>query len=223
MSGGCLLFYAAFLLLGFWPVNRDYTIPPANDRVQLFIRSNDIHTDIVMPTVIEDIGIDWSNVFPPEHFQGAVRNSPFVAVGWGDRGFFVETPQWADLKCSTLINALFLPSESVLHVEYLDDVEPGEYMQEVLVTREQFRQLAAFVRSTVGATDGGGMTKTATEVTYGSAVRFYVSCGHYHLFNTCNQWTGRGLKCAGLPVGLWTPLKAQVLFRLPRIDDSANR
>jgi uncharacterized protein (TIGR02117 family) len=216
VTSGFLMLYAGFLLLGFWPVNRNYSIPPANDLVRLFIRSNDIHTDIVMPTVVEDLGIDWRVVFPPEHFRGDVADAAFVAVGWGDRGFFVETPRWADLKCSTLINALFLPSESVLHVEYLHEVEPGEGMQEVLVTRERYRQLVTFVRAAVGATDERGAAKTATEVSYGPVDRFYSSHGSYHLFNNCNQWTGRGLKRAGVPVGVWTPLKVQVLCWLPK-------
>jgi hypothetical protein len=88
-------------------------------------------------------------------------------------------------------------------------------MQEVFVTRAQYAELVRFVRSSVGDCDEGGCAKTASEVTYGPGDRFYVSSGRYHCFNTCNQWTGRGLARAGLPVGIWTPLKQQVLCWLP--------
>jgi hypothetical protein len=139
-----------------------------------------------------------------------------VAVGWGDRGFYVETPRWADLKASTVFHALFVPSESVLHVEYLEKPVPGDYLHEVLVTREQYQRIVEFVRATVGAVDERGAARLASEVTYGPIDRFYAAHGSYHLFNSCNQWTGRGLKRAGVPVGIWTPLKVHVLWWLPR-------
>ena len=90
--------YAAFLLLGFIPINGDYALPPADDRVRIFIRSNEIHTDVVLPTVHPGLGIDWRELFPPAHFDGDVEPAPYVAVGWGNRRFFVETPTWADQR-----------------------------------------------------------------------------------------------------------------------------
>lgn len=207
--------YVAFLLLGFVPINGGYQVPPADDRVRIFIRSNEIHTDIVMPTVHQELGIDWRDLFPPEHFAANVAQAPYVAIGWGNRRFYLETPTWADLKLANVFGALFWPSESVLHVEYLPVAAPGEYQHEVYVTREQYRELVRFVKSTVADTDSRGAAHTAGEVTYGVADRFYTSNGHYHCFNTCNQWTGRGLARAGVPVGIWTPLRPQVLCWLP--------
>ena len=207
--------YAAFLLLGFIPINGDYALPPADDRVRIFIRSNEIHTDVVLPTVHPGLGIDWRELFPPAHFDGDVEPAPYVAVGWGNRRFFVETPTWADLKISSVLGALFWPSESVLHVEYLLRAAPGENMREVFVSRQQYRALAAFIRSSLGECDERGCAKTASPTTYGITDRFYLASGRYHCFNTCNQWTGRALARAGLPVGIWTPLKPQVLCWLP--------
>ena len=207
--------YAAFLLLGFIPINRGYRFPPADDRVRIFVRSNEIHTDVVLPTVHEGSGIDWRQVFPPEHFDGDVEPLPYVAVGWGNRRFFVETPTWADLKISSVVSALFWPSESVLHVDYLLGASPGPNMREVFVSQEQYRELAGFIRDTLGQCDHRGCARTASEVTYGVTDRFYLASGRYHCFNTCNQWTGRALAHAGVPVGIWTPLKPQVLCWLP--------
>ena len=52
--------------------------------------------------------------YPKYHRIVARVGDRYVAIGWGDRGFYVDTPTWADLKLSTLCNALFVPSESVL-------------------------------------------------------------------------------------------------------------
>ena len=210
--------YAAFLLLGFIPINGDYQVPPSDDRVRIFVRSNEIHTDIVMPTVHEELGIDWRRRFPPRHFAASVADAPYVAVGWGSRRFFLETPTWAEFRVSTAAGALFWPSESVLHVEYLSASAPDYLPQEVLITTEQYRELVQFVDSSIARRDDE-CGVTASDVTYGTSDRFYVSAGRYHCFNTCNQWTGRGLASAGVPVGIWTPLKPQVLCWLPELDE----
>jgi conserved hypothetical protein len=210
-----LLVYVLFLVLGFVPVNLNYTRPAPDDAVRIFVRSNEIHTDLVLPVICDDPAVDWHARFPPEQFQSDVRQCRYVAVGWGNRQFYVETPRWSDLKVTSAIAALFWPSETVLRVEYLYDAADGEDFREVLITPRQYRQLVAFVESSIARIDEHGAAKPATTVTYGSTDRFYGATGRYHAFNTCNQWTGRGLARAGAPVGIWTPLKPHVLWRLP--------
>lgn len=211
--------YGLFLLLGFVPLNLGSTRPAAGDAVRIFVRSNEIHTDLVLPVVCDDPAIDWHARFPPQHFQADVREFRYVTVGWGNRQFYVETPRWVDLKVSSAIAALVWPSETVLHVEYLYDVaEGGGCFHEVLISRQQYRDLTAFVESSIGASDAQGAAEPATAVTYHAGDRFYRATGRYHAFNTCNQWTGRGLAAAGAPVGVWTPLKQHVLWRLPAKD-----
>ena len=61
------LVYGCFLLLGFIPVNRGYQVPPAEDRVRIFIRSSDIHTDFVLP--ISAAEADWGALFPARQFR----------------------------------------------------------------------------------------------------------------------------------------------------------
>lgn len=100
-------FYATFLLLGYVPINRGFTAPAASDSVRLFIRGNEIHSDFVLPTYDEETQIDWRELFPPEHFRSDVRGARYVAVGWGNRAFYIDTPRWADAKLSTALGAVF--------------------------------------------------------------------------------------------------------------------
>jgi uncharacterized protein (TIGR02117 family) len=137
-----------------------------------------------------------------------------VAIGWGNRAFFVDTPRWTDAKLSTALGAVF-PSETVLHVEYLGDVVSGPYFRELRISRAQYQRLADFVRESTGETDEIGQGILATKSSYNYRDRFYVASGSYHAFNNCNQWTGRALKAAGVPTGIWTPLKSQVSCWLP--------
>ena len=215
------VFYALFLALGFVPRNRGYQTPTA-DAVVIFVRSNEVHTDVVLP-VTSETGVDWRQLFPPQHFRRDVRAAKYVAVGWGNREFYVNTPTWAEFRVSTAVGALFWPSESVLHVEYLADAAEGQWFREVRLSREQYQQLAAFVRSSAGSVDERGCVKTASDRSYTSSDRFYCAAGRYHCFNTCNQWTGRGLAKAGVPVGIWTPLQPQVLYWLPQVRPDADQ
>jgi uncharacterized protein (TIGR02117 family) len=213
-AAGLAAFYVAFLALGFVPLNRGYR-QPAEDYVVIFVRSNEVHTDLVLPVSVDGTA-PWQRLFPPEHFRSNASSARYIAFGWGNRKFYIDTPTWAEFRITTACVVLFWPSEAVLHVEYLADAAPGEWLREVRLTREQYEHLAEFVRSTVGRIDEQGRAVLASDSSYGSTDRFYTATGRYHCFNTCNQWTGRGLARAGVPVGVWTPLKPQVLCWLPK-------
>jgi uncharacterized protein (TIGR02117 family) len=213
--GAAFVAYGLFLLLGFVPGRWSYTPPDESEAVLIYVRSNEIHTDLVLPAREGETQIDWHKTFPPADFLRDVRRDEWVSIGWGSRQFYVETPTWAEFKLATAAGALFWPSESVLHVEYLPYAAPDANMRPVLISREQYRALADFVQASVSKRSDGGAAMPATAVTYGSSDRFYASSGRYHAFNTCNQWTGRGLARAGVPVGIWTPLKAHVYCWLP--------
>src|SRR4029450_8528555 len=92
-SGVGLLGYVLFFVLGCVPQNLGYQRPAAGAAVRIFVRSNEIHTDLVLPVTCDDPAIDWRERFPPTHFQSDVRDYRYVAVGWGNRQFYVETPR----------------------------------------------------------------------------------------------------------------------------------
>lgn len=126
--------------------------------------------------------------------------------------FFLETPTWQDFRLVTALRSLFTPSESVLHVEYVS-APINESYHSIRVSLREYQQVCQFIDESIAKE--GDTAVTATTKTYGVNDRFYHSRGSYHLFNTCNQWTGRGLKRAGVRTGLWTPLQQQVRFWLP--------
>ena len=208
------LFYSTFLGLGCVPVNSGFVPATGDDCVVIFVRSNEIHTDLVLPASHTSSDCDWRTVFPAEDFRGPVADCPYVAIGWGNRSFYIDTPTWADFKLRTAARALFWPSESVLHIEYVPAIDPAKYFQEVRITAAQYQQLVKFVERSIRK-DVNCRATTASAKTYHTHDRFYESTGRYHALNTCNQWTGRGLKSAGVKTGLWTPLKPQVLYWLP--------
>jgi len=213
--------YCGFLALGFVPVNGDYEPPAGDDRVVVFVRTNSIHTDLVLPvdcTPSDGQAVDWRTTFPADHFRSDVSRCQYVAVGWGNRAFYVDTPTWREFRLSTALAAL-APSETVLHVEYLEHVVENAHFREVHLSGQQYQQLVGFVRSTIGELAPDGAAVATPDRPYGSRDRFYAATGRYHAFNTCNQWTGRALSRASVPTGVWTPLTVQVFWWLPESED----
>jgi len=207
--------YICFLLTGFLPANVNYRAPAA-DYVTMYVRSNDIHTDIVLPVNSTSSGFDWQKLFPPSNNADPRSSSAgYVAIGWGDREFFVETQHWSDLTAATVANAALWPSETVLHVDYLHTAKPGPWMHEVRISHQQHRRLIRYIHSFVVQRNTAGAAVLASDRSYGRTDRFYRSSGSYHMCNTCNQWTGAGLRTAGVRCGIWTPTRTHVQFWLP--------
>ncbi|MEO2018660.1 MAG: DUF2459 domain-containing protein, partial [Fuerstiella sp.] len=127
-------FYFLVVLVGLIPVNNDFAA--GQDSIVILVTSNPVHADVVLP--IETSVVNWRDHFPAECFSGETRSATHVAIGWGDKGFFLQTPTWNDLKMSTAANALFWPSESCLHVTMKSAVTTNENTRSVRISRQQY-------------------------------------------------------------------------------------
>ena len=104
------------IILSVIPVNRSNQI---NDEIDIFIKSNGIHLDIVLP-LKNDIK-DWTNEIYIDKRIKPIAN--YISFGWGDKGFYKDAPQWSDLKFGTASKALFIKSPSAFHINYHKDLE----------------------------------------------------------------------------------------------------
>jgi uncharacterized protein (TIGR02117 family) len=192
---------AAGMVGGSIPANAAWVQPA--DGVRIFVEDNGIHTGIVMP--VSAAGIDWRGTFPASDLADP-RYAGFdhVAIGWGDRAFYVETPTWADINPAVVLRAAIGGSRTVLHVEHVPAPATGKAVRAIVLTPDQYRRLAAFVRDTIGP---GGKVAGG----YGPDDVFYDARGTYSALSTCNEWTGRALRHAGVRVGAWTPFPVTVI------------
>lgn len=175
---------------------------PAAWGVTVFVEDNGVHTSIVLPK--RAAGVDWRAAFPGRDL-GDPRHAGWdhVAVSWGERGFFVGTPTWWDLRPRTVLRAMLGSEAVVLHVEHVAPPVAGPGVKAVVLRPTEYRRLAGFVRSTLAP---------------GRAVRgyagydaFYPARGRYDWRRTCNAWTGEALAASGVRVGRWTPTAAGVM------------
>lgn len=183
------------------PANASWVQP--TDGVRIFVEDNGIHTGIVMP--VSAAGVDWHGTFPASDLADPrYANLNHIAVGWGDRAFYVETPTWADINPLVVSRAAIGSSRTVLHVEHVPAPPTGKAVRAIMLTPDQYRRLAAFIGGTMGT---GGKVAGG----YGPNDVFYHARGSYSAIATCNEWTGRALRHAGIRVGAWTPFPATVM------------
>jgi uncharacterized protein (TIGR02117 family) len=211
-----LLLVLVYTLLAFVlarvPVNRDWR--PPEDGVTIYVESSPVHCDLVLPVTAADF--DWSRRLPFDRFQRVDDRFGWVAIGWGDRGFYLDTPSWSDLKLSTAFRAVFFLSTSAMHVTYeWRAPEVDESCRAIVLTQAQYRQLVQRLLESF-VLDESGRPRRFDHPGYGDFDRFFEARGTYSLVRTCNEWTSSHLRAIGVRSAVWTPFAADVLRSLER-------
>lgn len=205
---GILIFYAFLALVGMSvQIGEDYK--PAANGVTIYIQTDGIHTNFVVP-VRTDI-TDWTKTIRWSDLRGTDTSFNYLAFGWGDQGFFLNTPEWSDLKFSTAFDALFYRGKSAVHTVYQYEPEEGLGCERLIISRKQYRQLVDYIEETLLLDEDRKIPTCITGKGYWDYDAFYLSKGKYSLFSTCNSWINGGLKQAELPACLWTPLSFGIL------------
>ena len=206
-----IAYFAAALLLGAVPANLAFH-EAGEEGVTIFILSNGVHTWIVMPKVNEDM--DWRALARPEHLRDPRwGNADHVAIGYGNRDFYLNTPTWGDLTLRHAFGAFFGGGPTLLHVLHVDRPRPEPDQRPIRISHDQYRRLASYIEARFRR-DGGGRSKPLIGRGYGPEDMFYEANGGYSFILTCNEWTGRALRQAGVRTGLWTPLNQSIMWRL---------
>ena len=174
----------------------------------VYISTNGLHIDIVMPIKTEKI--DWSEKlsFSDTKSRDSIQN--FVAVGWGNREFFIDTPSVSQLKLSIAVRAGLGISPSAMHVTFLKTVKEDEFCRKIELSKSQYVDLVDFIESYFNKDSLGNFVNISTPNTYGDSDAFYEAKGKYTIFFTCNTWANSALKRAGLRSCLWTPFQSGI-------------
>jgi uncharacterized protein (TIGR02117 family) len=204
-----LVYLAAIPVLGLIPVNAGWR--EAESGVVIFVNTNGVHTGIGMP-MHNDI-MDWRPYAPAEHLREPIAGN-YLFVGYGHRAFYLETPSWAELSLWTALDAAFGNGQTLIHVDHVVDPGEGPEQKALTLSPEEYRRLVRYVRDRfrLGL---DGRTLPVLGRGYGAHDMFYEAEGGYSAWLTCNEWTGRALRAAGVRMGFWTPLEQGVMWRLP--------
>jgi len=203
--------YLALALVGaLVPLNREWRETEAPDTT-IYLRSNGIHVDIVMPAVAQ--GLDWRPYFPARDFADPSAASRWFGFGAGERRVYLETPTWADITPRTLWLAIG-GGERVLHVDRT--TIPGDNLVAIRLRPEEYRRLWAAIRAQFVLGPDGRPQRLAHRG-YGPDDAFYRSGGRASAINTCNQWVADQLRIAGVKVSAWAPFPLGLRWRYRKV------
>jgi uncharacterized protein (TIGR02117 family) len=205
---GLLLVYGiSSFVLSIIPVNKnqsDYA-----KEYTIYIKSNGVHTDLVLP-IKTDLK-DWSEKIKYENIKSKDSTHHYLAFGWGDKGFYLDTPEWSDLKFSTAFNAAFNLGTSAMHTTFYKQIQENENCVKIEISKEQYQKLIAFIEASFQYdTNGNPFFIDAT--TYGKNDSFYEAQRTYNLFYTCNTWANQALKKSNMKAAIWTPADKGIFY-----------
>ncbi|HEX8262166.1 MAG TPA: TIGR02117 family protein [Allosphingosinicella sp.] len=203
-------YFLAALVLGAVPANRGWR--EAKEGVTIFVRTNGVHTWILVPKVTPEM--DWRPLVPGAHLADPRwGRGDYVALGYGNRTFYLETPTWGDLSMKNAFLAAFGRGRTLMHADHDHDPRPSEDTRPIVLRRDEYRRLVQFARASFQY-DSNGRTMPLIGRGYGPSDMFYEAVGPYSVVYTCNSWTGRALREAGVRTGVWTPLSQSIMWRL---------
>jgi uncharacterized protein (TIGR02117 family) len=174
----------------------------------VYISTNGFHTDIVMPVKTEVV--DWSEKI--KYFDTKSKNNiqDFVAVGWGNKDFFINIPGWSQLQLSIAVKAVLGICPSEIHTKFLKSVNEDKKKKKIELSKSQYIDLVNFIESYFKKDSFGNFINISTPNTYGDSDAFYEAKGRLTPFFTCNTWANSALKSAGLRSCLWTPFQSGI-------------
>ena len=200
-----LLFALAGWIGSSIPRNGDWREPDRG--VEIMVGSNGVHTELVLPLVTAEK--DWRGDFPVADLPVPGRGFTHVAVSWGEREVFLNTPTWWDLSPMTVLRIAGVGGEGLLHVAHYVRPAPSDDFRPLTLTPAQYRRLVAAIERSLPRGE------RVRHDGYGPQDVFYEAPGTYTVTNTCNQWTSDTLAAAGVRTGWWTPFAGGVMKWVP--------
>lgn len=163
----------------------------------VFVTSNGWHSGIVVARR------DLSEAEIPEIAD--FPRAPYLEFGWGDAEFYPA--KRTDLIMT--LRAGLIPTPAVMHVVPRSRApnRTNADIEVLALAVPDMGRLTAFLAASFDRKDAAG----AKPGLYPES-RFYPATGRFHLANTCNSWTARGLRAAGLEIDETDAARAEDLM-----------
>ena len=165
-------------------------MPAAVGQVEIYVVSHGWHTGFVVPAKI------IQNQLP--NLSRRFGDIPYIEIGWGDKDFY----QAKEITTGLTLKAILWPTESVIHAvavpEQADKFFANSTVKTLCLSGREYSSLLRFISESFYK-DQDGRILELKGGKYGNS-QFYKGVGDFYLMNTCNKWTAKGLKSAGLDI-----------------------
>jgi len=170
--------------------------------IAIYIMTNGIHTDIVVPA--NNPLQNWTKEIKHNHTLAADSSYNYLAFGWGDKKFYLETPEFSDLKISTGLRAISGLSTSAMHITFYKEMIEDQNSRKIYISNDQYKKLIKYISDSFTKTNSGHFIHINSNIHYDNADAFYEAKGSYSIFKTCNTWANGALKASDQKACLWT-------------------
>ena len=182
-------------------------------RNEVYVVNHGWHTGFVVPAS----GIQQ---LIPELKQ-RFRNAPYIEFGWGDKEFY----QAEEITSGITLKAIFLPTDSVVHAVAVtrkaDKYFKHSEVEKFCLEDPEFKSLIKFISRSFYREESGNILKLNHGI-YGDS-QFYKAKGDFHIFNTCNKWTAKGLESAGMNISTTFKLSADSIMNYLSREEFSGR
>lgn len=207
-------------LLKWIPTNRKAR--PNAEGTTMWVISNGAHSDLILPIKTPDI--DWGEFVDLSLFKDT--NYQYISFGWGDKGFYLETPSWAELQPKVAFKALFYLGETAMQVILHEDIpKDTKYKKAIKLNANQYNEIIQYIKKSfkydpqkqLMPIDFAGLP-AYEHLNY----HFFEATGRYHFFKTCNCWVNNALKLAEVRTATWAPFSRAIFHQLNKFIPEEN-
>ena len=205
-----LIYFLIYFVLSRITVKAEKKLNPT---IVVYLMNSGVHTDFVVP--VKNEFMDWRTVFPRENTKNNDSTLQLIAIGWGDKDFYLNTPEWADLTVKTAVFAGLGLGTSAVHATYHSKLLTDRPTVKLVLTENQYKRLIKYVRKSLKFTP-----KNTTVLLLPNSKKvlkdndaYYDANDSYSIVLSCNTWINNGLKASGQKACLWTPLPQGLLYQ----------
>ncbi len=215
LSKGALcgvLLLASGLTIGFFTPRRWFQSATCeNQPYRIYVQGDAMHVNLVMPV---DNGVyDWRQFMNLQQIGSDTNeNYRYLKMGWGDRIWYTEVPDWSQMNVLDIGRVLLKPGNaSVMYVQGY--AARPDNVKCVGLDREHYLNFVRFLQNSFARDAQGKLIyiKAGAATTDG----FYAAVGNYSALRTCNTWSAEALDAAGINTPVWSALAPAVMRQIP--------
>jgi uncharacterized protein (TIGR02117 family) len=195
------------------PISQEQPSVEDSPVFDVYLLKSGPHTDFLLR--VKTTVHDWSIDFPYSNNNNPDTSLNWIAIGWGDKNFYMNTPTWADLTISTAVTAAAGLGTAGVHASYYFDVPSDRPLVQLQFTRNQYMRLCSYITRSLVVDDNGRhvVLKPLKEGVNFDFDRYYDAHGRYSMIHTCNTWINNGLKASGQRACLWTGFAEGIFYQ----------
>lgn len=204
-----LMLYLSSSVIGAVWTSSPQAFDQTDPTYEIYVTSNGFHSDIIIPydeELLEMLPIKAVD------FPDLLINAKHLIIGWGAETAYTSLLELTDMSPKILAKSLFF-DRSVVHVQPFQRDLRESTLQPITISKTQIKNLIHFINETF-AYNQNYTPILLDGISHGHGDIFYRGVNRYHLFYSCNVWTGEALRQAGIQMGYWTPFAQSIEWGL---------